>query len=322
MLSATYWVNDNWAVTADNDSSLSLTPLDTVANSGIGDDGTVTGLTFGVNAFDSLTAALAVALDTDTINVISGSYTKALPTITKDVDIIAYNPGDVDLDANSAFTGIFIASTADVLISGISLTNFLSTGVEVQGILQLDNSVVDGALTGIYVNGGSLTMDSTIVRNATIFGVQVGAGGQATISSSELTNDGTAGLIVSSGNATVTGSKISGNTKGVLVNASGMANVQGSDLSGNTSRALENATPALVNASGNWWGFADQFSVNLQRLGLVDFSPFLADGTDQDLGDVGFVADRSELYVTTLGGQAGLLGACKKASIWRKTMAL
>ena len=52
LLSATYWVNDNWVVTAPQ-SDIGNAPVagDTVANTGAGGDGSVTGETFGVNAF-------------------------------------------------------------------------------------------------------------------------------------------------------------------------------------------------------------------------------------------------------------------------------
>ncbi len=300
VLSATYWVNDNWFDVNGG----SLVAGDSVDGSNDGEGAIVE--TYGTTAFSSLSDALAVAADGDTINVLRGTYVESsLPTVTQDVDIAAYNPGEVDVDVNGAATGVTIAASADASISGINLTNYAATGIEVQGSLDLSGSTLDGGFTGINVSG-TLTMSTTVVQNAGIFDVQVGgSGAQAIISSSEMLNAGTAGLIVSAGNATVTGSKVSGNYKGVLVSSSGMASVTGSDLSGNTTRGLENATASVVNASGNWWGSAVESVVNSSRLGPVDFSPYLATNTDLDLGAVGFAPDDSHIYVTSLGNQSG-----------------
>ena len=61
-------------------------------------------------------------------------------------------------------------------ISGIELSNFNSTGIQVEGNLALDDSTVDGGFVGVWVNGEQVrSTASSVVQNAPIFGVQVSA---------------------------------------------------------------------------------------------------------------------------------------------------
>ncbi|QDV17780.1 hypothetical protein Pan153_24350 [Gimesia panareensis] len=67
-----------------------------------------------------------------------------------------------------------------------------------------------------------------------------------------------------------------------------------------------------VDASGNWWGTINESSIAALMEDadggtplMVDFTPFLDNGTDTDLGTAGFQGDFSKLHVTALGSQAG-----------------
>ena len=313
VMSADFWVNDNWAISpgGDLDFSGTLTTYDIVANTGLGDDGTLSGLnskTFGVDAFSSITAAIGAASNGDTLHLLNGTYSESL-SIGKNLHLVAQNSGVV-IDAGGGVTGITVESGKQVSIDGVSLVDYSSTGILVQSgaTLDLDNSTITGGLVGIFVNGGQLDLNSTVVQNALIYGVEVGSSGQAVITSSELVNDGLFGILVSSGNAQISSSRISGNSRGILVSATGSASVTGSNLAGNTIRALENGTTATVDASGNWWGSTSESTVQSKTLGFVDFSPYLASGTDSDGGAVGFQGDFSHIYVTSLGKQSGALG--------------
>ncbi|WP_417398278.1 beta strand repeat-containing protein, partial [Gimesia chilikensis] len=75
-----------------------------------------------------------------------------------------------------------------------------------------------------------------------------------------------------------------------------------------------------VDASGNWWGTTSESSIAaLMEDGdggtplMVDFTPFLDNGTDTDLGTAGFQGDFSVLNVTTLGAQTGAVGRIQEA---------
>ncbi|WP_145448519.1 beta strand repeat-containing protein, partial [Gimesia panareensis] len=67
-----------------------------------------------------------------------------------------------------------------------------------------------------------------------------------------------------------------------------------------------------VDASGNWWGTTNESSIAALMEDadggtplMVDFTPFLDNGTDTDLVTAGFQGDFSTLHVTALGSQAG-----------------
>ena len=78
--------------------------------------------------------------------------------------------------------------------------------------------------------------------------------------------------------------------------------------------AVENDnTNAIVNTSGSWWATIDEdFIDNTSTQGLVNFTPFLAVGTDTDSA-TGFQGDYSSLYVTSLGEQTGTFGRIQQA---------
>jgi VCBS repeat-containing protein len=84
------------------------------------------------------------------------------------------------------------------------------------------------------------------------------------------------------------------------------------DLSGNSEYAILNGdtgasnTVRPVGASGNWFGSTDETVIAASLSGLVDFTPYLATGTDTS-PDTGFQGDFSTLYVTTLGEQTTIL---------------
>ncbi|MEZ6073122.1 MAG: right-handed parallel beta-helix repeat-containing protein [Pirellulales bacterium] len=149
-----------------------------------------------------------------------------------------------------------------------------------------------------------MSITSSILSGASIFGVEVTSSGALIASASEFTNNNT-GVAVSNGSATVVGSKITANMNGVVIGAAGTASITGSNLSGNTTKAIGNAAASAVDASGNWWGSDDEFTVAAASTGLIDFTPFLTSGVDNDGGAVGFQGDTADLNVTTLGKQTG-----------------
>ncbi|MDZ4657266.1 MAG: right-handed parallel beta-helix repeat-containing protein [Bythopirellula sp.] len=308
MLAADLYVNDTWIITNDADLSLSLTAGDTVMSDIGAGDAAISGLIFGTDAFSTIQDAIsAAALSDDNINVLTGAYSGAL-SVNKNVDIIGAGDADVSLNAGGDSTGIMISSGFDVSLSGITLSNFSATGIRTQGDLTLSNSTVDGGFVGVWVDGGTLDMTSSIVQNAMIFGVQVG--GNTTIASSEISAVATsaASVIVSAGHAEITGSKLFGGQRGLLVNAVGTAEISDSDLSANSLRAVENATSTAVDASGNWWGSNVEGDVLAETLGLVDVTPYLDAGTDGNGATRGFAGDFSHVHVTTLGQQTGSSG--------------
>lgn len=89
--------------------------------------------------------------------------------------------------------------------------------------------------------------------------------------------------------------------------AAGSVTVSGNRLTG-AGYGVAVAGGATINASGNWWGSANESAVAARTSGSVDMSPFLTSGTDTDLATAGFQGDLSGLTVTALGAQTGSTG--------------
>lgn len=270
-----------------------------------------------------------------TVNIFSGTYTGAL-SVGSSLTIQAVDgAGTATIDAGAAATGITVASGANVAITGIVLqhiSNF-GTGINVKGSLDLEQSTIDlasgptGGQFGVFVDasGGPASLmlkSSTILGRAsgagtTVYDVELegGAGAAASIEKSSLSG-GTAGDVrVGFGTAVISQSILhsSATSTGVFVVGSGHASIHDSDLSDNTV-AITNATlPAdniTVDASRNYWGTSSESAVQAKTAGAVDFTPYLAGGTDNGTQ---FDPDLSHSYVTALGSQVGATGRIQEA---------
>ncbi|QDT78380.1 hypothetical protein Mal35_18290 [Gimesia maris] len=87
---------------------------------------------------------------------------------------------------------------------------------------------------------------------------------------------------------------------------------------GSTVAVFNNETSGeVVDFSGNWWATLDDDAVVLKLDGAgalaVDFTSFLNNGTDQNVGLAGFQGDFSTLNVTALGSQTGPAGRIQEA---------
>ncbi len=128
LLSATYWVNDNWVVTAPQ-SDIGNAPVagDTVANTGAGGDGSVTGETFGVNAFATVQDALDAAQSGDTVEVLAGTYDFSAPyVLAANVTIVGQNYGSGE--TLSGADGVFEITGSPAIEGNGSMTFSGATG--------------------------------------------------------------------------------------------------------------------------------------------------------------------------------------------------
>ncbi len=312
------WVNDTWIITNDIGPA-GLSVGDTVMSNTGASDSAVSGLSFGYDAYSTISSALATVANLGTIHVLAGTYNEAL-NIGKDVHLLGQDDGVVTVDAGGGLTGLNVQGGFTVEIAGIHLQNFSSTGVVVNpsADVNLHDATIDAmhvpvnGLVGIRVDHGTLHMSSTLVIGAIIFGVDVG-GGLAVISDSEITGTGgtAAEVNVSEGVAQIETSKLNGGQRGFLVSGTGSGSVHHSDLTDNV-RAVENASGTVLDTSTNWWGVAGETAVQALTLGIVDFTPYLEFGADGS-GIRGFQGDFSHLHVTALRRKPAV-DACRKES--------
>ena len=117
MLSVTLYASNSWVVTAPTgDVGHSPVAGDTVANTGPGGSGTITGVTYGTNAFSTVRSALNAANAGNTVDILAGTYTFASPyQIGLDVTITGeqYDGGETLTGADGVFS-----ISANVTING------------------------------------------------------------------------------------------------------------------------------------------------------------------------------------------------------------
>jgi len=188
-------------------------------------------------------------------------------------------------------------------------------GVETSNTDIAGNSIVTSALvanawTGIQVQNwqaiGSDDVSNVTIENNTIKGFTSGVKlGMNAESKNELLT-----------NITVSGNFFNGGTGGILVRSSaeGVQVRNNSFAAALTGLAAENTDPdaATLDASGNWWGSAAAATVAAQAGADVDYTPWLASGTDTARA-TGFQGCFVTLYVDDDSPQAGAAGRIQEA---------
>ena len=174
LLSATVWVNDNWAVTAPSE-DVGHAPIagDIVANTGAGDDGSVTGKIFGTSAFATVQDALGANSTNDTIEVLAGTYTFSQPCqITTPVTIEGQNYGSGETLTGA--DGVFNITTNVTLAGGGAMT---FTGTTAPNPYQNAAILVSGANASATITGNHIYGNGT--------GIEFTAGGSGTVSGND-----------------------------------------------------------------------------------------------------------------------------------------
>lgn len=227
----------------------------------------------GSNAFDTIGEGISAANANGNVYIASGAYTQSL-TINKSLNLFGESADVVTIDSSLYGAYTVTTSAASIRLDGLRIQN---TGV--------------GAVGAVIVNSGQTDIVGSILSSPQI-GVQVGS----------------AHLAIEDSVVETTGAGIAG----VLVSATGSADIHGSDLSSQTGLAIVNDSASAVDASGNWWGTTDEATIASSVVGLVDYTPYLASGTDQETLS-GFQGDFSTLYVTDEGQQIGSDGRIQEA---------
>ncbi|MGC1375068.1 MAG: choice-of-anchor Q domain-containing protein [Anaerolineales bacterium] len=182
----------------------------------------------------AINAAIGKALDGDTIEVATGTYTGTgteVALINKSIVLsggwdasFTTQGGMSTIDGQGARRGMTVNSGMTVTMERFAIQNGLG-GIWNMGALTLNNSIVSGntysamySIGGIY-NSGTLTLNNS------------------TVSSNTLSYSGSGGGISSSGALTLNNSTVSGNTagNGGGIYSSGTLTLNNSTVSGNTS---------------------------------------------------------------------------------------
>ena len=213
-------------------------------------------------------------------------------------EAIYINPTDTSVGpvtiANNTFGGALVRGITTERSNVIVAGNTIQTSLMPMG----GSFDVGDSLQGINAVGA---LDAITIANNTISGVAVGNGFSQGI------RLGSAGHVLS--NIGVRNNFIEDGDSGVLVRGDGSVTFFENALSDNTV-AVENTGTGAVDASGNWFGTVDPAAV---VSGGVDYTPWLAGGTDVDVGTAGFQGDFSELYVGAGGVQTGTTGRIQEA---------
>ena len=158
MLSATVWVNDNWHVVTDV-GPVGLSTGDTVDNINETSPATITGKTFGTDAFATIQTGVNAASSGDTVLVVSGTY-------TEDVR--------VERSTGNLRDNLTVRASGSVTIVGgffVQSWNYPSQGAMAQGpeYLTIDGfHITDGVNDGGHRVGVVVKALHTTIKNNTI----------------------------------------------------------------------------------------------------------------------------------------------------------
>lgn len=139
----------------------------------------------------------------------------------------------------------------------------------------------------LYANVGSIEVDGNDLdsNDAHIYDFN----GDALITNNDM-KDGNYGVIAYSGgtnvNATISGNAISDVVTGIGIYEGGTsvtATANNNSLTNISDKAIESGAAATLDATCNWYGTTDDASIQALLDGSITYSPFLNDGTDNDV---------------------------------------
>ncbi|WP_198001008.1 right-handed parallel beta-helix repeat-containing protein, partial [Gimesia fumaroli] len=304
----------------------------------------------GVNAFASIQEAVTAASAGATIDIAAGTYAEDV-IVNTSVILQGANAGiaaGVDpgvRGTESELTGGFRLFANDVVIDGLKIIDgtgpagigsqsavFMTAGTTGHTI---ENNILEGPGTGVESRGVLSTFngnnDNITIQNNEIYAWVAGIHNQGNTNVDILGNN-FHDVVVGIANDFVADVSIEGNA---FSNASGGVGVFNNTSNGIPDVAAHNnffdsstLTELIghhggdaVDASGNWWGSTDETTIaNSMKSGgvagdasQVDFTSFLNNGADTNVGLAGFQGDFSTLNVTSLGAQTGPGGRIQEA---------
>ncbi|HAK80357.1 MAG TPA: hypothetical protein DCM71_26530, partial [Runella sp.] len=238
-------------------------PLNYNGNSG---NTVVLDITFRKNLINSSSGQLAI---------FTGSGTNTANATIQDNRFLSMSSNALQLNAGNG--GVTTAQITDNTIDGtvnagmnLALTNSLINGNTISNTVQQGIQIADAS--------GNVTISNNVITNANT-GADANRGGIRVRGTSF------------TGPVSITNNSISGSTNGISVptgeNITGKAiSVTNNNLSGNTF-GIKNSGTGLLSATCNWYGGTGA-TVSPLISGSVTFEPFLTNGTDNNVGAIGF----------------------------------
>lgn len=193
--------------------------------------GSVSGLTFGTNAFTSIQDAVDSVIAGGTVNIAAGNYAEGSRIdITKNITIQGDGAAATILSGQDLYTVLDVSgSTTEAIINGLTVTRGLSEGVNSGGAgirSQADLTLNDCAIRGnVSRNGGGGIYNALQSATLTL--------NRCTLSGNTASNDpinaaGIGGAILNIGTLVLNNSTLSGNyarNDGGAINSQGSASV-------------------------------------------------------------------------------------------------
>uniref|UniRef100_UPI0030D83D28 beta strand repeat-containing protein n=1 Tax=uncultured Gimesia sp. TaxID=1678688 RepID=UPI0030D83D28 len=339
-LLTTFFVDDDFSGLTNGDAIVDIDPETMGDQAGV----------FGTDAFATIQAAVTAAVAGDTINIADGTYAEDV-TVNTSVTLQGANAGiaaGVDpgvRGAESELTGGFRLFANDVVIDGLTIVDgtgpagigsqsavFMTAGTSGHTI---ENNILQGPGTGVESRGVLSTFngnnDNITIQNNEIYNWVAGIHNQGN-TNVDIFGNNIHDVVVGIANDFVADVSIEGNA---FSNASGGVGVFNNTSNGVPDVAAHNnffdsstLTELIghyggdaVDASGNWWGSTDETTIanSMKSDGVdgdasqVDFTSFLNNGADTNVGLAGFQGDFSTLNVTALGSQTGPVGRIQEA---------
>ncbi len=211
------------------------------------------------------------------------------------------------------YNGVAVAAMGNASVTACTFTDIGRIGVILFG-----PTVTSGLVSGCTYTGKGPV-------DGLDYGIELGGGAVATITGNTITEctgvalsdgSGSAGVLVTTyfgagTTGTLGNNFLADNSVGVYMGYdtadASTVTAFNNDLSNNPEAGAVNTSATnRMNASGNWWGSADPGTVWAGRYGDVDYTPWLAVGTDVG-GDPanGFQGDFSTLWVDDDSPQVG-----------------
>lgn len=298
--------------------------------------------------FSTIQAAVNAATAGDTINVAPGTYLEEVNLNKAGLHLMGagYETTTIMGRKDAGGSNTLTLAASDLLVDGFTITRDgnnatdWDANVKNQGVIfnqgttgsTLQNCRVTGNRNGVYLNNTqNQTVRNNIITNNRTGMQLVNNVTGLVVSENEITNNWTMGVLFcfNTGSYTtsldITNNNISGNWYGEIQNRwavdNGVMNVSGNwfgntEITTSTENSSEPGYAAQIPVE--FGGTATPPSTPVAIIGgvqsaMVDYSPWLASGTDTEAGEIGFQGDTTTLFVDDVTQAPGTTSAIQEA---------